>query len=145
MSKRLRLLIVEDSPDDAELIVQELRHAGDAPTARRVDTEDQLRAALRSGPSDVVICDWSLPGFSAPRAIALVKESGFEGPIVIVSGAMGEEHAVEAMRSGADDYVVKSNLGRLAPVVERELASRAAARRARDGWSPARTASSVRR
>ena len=58
MSKRLRLLIVEDSPDDAELIVQELRHVGDAPTARRVDTEDQLRAALRSEPWDVVICDW---------------------------------------------------------------------------------------
>ena len=130
MSQRLRLLIVEDSADDAELIIQELRLVGHEPAARRVDSEEELRAALRSGPPDVVICDWSLPGFSAPRAIALVKESGFEGPIVIVSGAMGEEHAVEAMRAGADDYVVKSNLGRLSSAVERELASRAAARSA---------------
>ena len=130
MSKRLRLLIVEDSPDDAELIVQELRHAGDPPTARRVETEEELRAALRSGPPDVVICDWSVPGLSAPGAIALVKESGFEGPIVVVSGAVGEEHAVEAMRAGADDFVVKSNLGRLSAAVERELASRSASRRA---------------
>jgi two-component system sensor histidine kinase UhpB len=78
----------------------------------------------------VVICDWSLPGFSAPRAIDVVKEAGFDGPIVVVSGAMGEEHAVEAMRSGADDYVVKSNLGRLSPAIERELSFRAAARQA---------------
>jgi PAS domain S-box-containing protein len=130
MAEGLRLLLVEDAPDDAQLIVEELRRGGGEPTARRVETEEELGDALRSGPWDVVICDWSLPGFSAPRAIDVVKEAGFDGPIVVVSGAMGEEHAVEAMRSGADDYVVKNNLGRLSPAIERELSFRAAARQA---------------
>jgi PAS domain S-box-containing protein len=130
MAEALRVLLVEDSLDDAELVMQELRRGGYEPSVRRVDTEEDLRAALEAESWDVAICAWSLPGFAAPRAIHVLKHAAFEGPIIIVSGNMGEEHVVEAMRSGADDYVVKRNLSRLSPAIEREVAIRTATRRA---------------
>jgi PAS domain S-box-containing protein len=130
MAEALRVLLVEDSLDDAELVMQELRRGGYEPSVRRVDTEEDLRAALEADSWDVAICAWSLPGFAAPRAIHVLKHAAFEGPIIIVSGNMGEEHVVEAMRSGADDYVVKRNLSRLSPAIEREVAIRTATRRA---------------
>jgi PAS domain S-box-containing protein len=130
MAEALRVLLVEDSLDDAELVMQELRRGGYEPSVRRVDTEEDLRAALEAESCDVAICAWSLPGFAAPRAIHVLKHAAFEGPIIIVSGNMGEEHVVEAMRSGADDYVVKRNLSRLSPAIEREVAIRTATRRA---------------
>jgi PAS domain S-box-containing protein len=130
MAVALRVLLVEDSPDDAELLMRELRRGGYDPTARRVDTEEDLRAATEAGSWDVAICDWSSPRLSATRAVQVLKEGGFEGPIIIVSGTRGEELVVEAMRSGADDYVVKGDLRRLSPAIEREVAIRTAARRA---------------
>jgi PAS domain S-box-containing protein len=130
MTKDLRVLLVEDSEQDAELLMRELRRGGYAPTARRVDTEEDLRAAMEADSWDVAICDWSMPVFSATRAIDVLKQEAFEGPIIIVSGTMGEELVVEAMRSGADDYVVKRNLSRLSPAIEREAAIRTATRQA---------------
>ena len=128
VGEALRVLLVEDSAEDAELLLRELRLGGYEPTAQRVDTEEDLRAAV--GDSwDVAVVDWNLPGFSARGAIDVLKHAAFEGPIVVVSGIMGEELVVLAMQSGADDYVVKSNLTRLSPVIQREAAIRSAARR----------------
>jgi PAS domain S-box-containing protein len=129
MTEALRVLLVEDSAEDAELLMRELRRGGYEPTARRVDTEEELLAAMEAESWDVAIIDWTLPVFSAHRAIAMLRSDAFEGPIIIVSGVMGEELVVEAMRSGADDYVVKANLSRLSPAIEREVAIRTATRR----------------
>jgi PAS domain S-box-containing protein len=129
MSEALRVLLIEDSLEDAELLLRELRRGGYEPTARRIETEEGLRAAVATEPWDVAIVDWSLPVFSAPRAISVLRAEAFEGPIIIVSGVMGEELVVEAMRSGADDYVVKANLSRLSPAIEREAGIRRATRR----------------
>jgi len=106
----LRLLLVEDSADDAELLLRELRRAGYEPAAERVQTAAELQAALARGPWDLVISDHNLPGFSAPEALALLQASGVDAPFIIVSGAIGEETAVQAMRAGARDYIMKDNL-----------------------------------
>ena len=133
MAEELRVLLIEDSADDAALLERELRRGGYEPSIRRIEHGEELRAALGSALWDAVICDWTLPGFSAPHAIEILKQEGFDGPIVIVSGTMGEAHVVEAMRAGADDYVVKGDLTRLSTALERELrevAIRTAGRRA---------------
>ncbi|HEY5934489.1 MAG TPA: PAS domain S-box protein [Kofleriaceae bacterium] len=117
----LRVLMVEDSPVDAKLIAAALRKGGHIVELERVDTEDALRAALRNATWDVVTCDWAMPGFDAPAALAVVKEIGIDIPFIIVSGTVGEELAVDAMRAGAHDYVIKDRLARLAPAVDREL------------------------
>ncbi len=121
MGKTLRILIVEDSQDDALLVVQELRRSGYEPSFERVDQGPALRAALGAGRWDVVIADYSMPHFSGLAAIAIVREAGFDVPVIVVSGAIGEETAVAAMRAGANDYVMKDRLARLGPAVEREL------------------------
>jgi len=126
----LRLLLVEDSADDAELLLRELRRAGYEPAAERVQTAAELQAALARGPWDLVISDHNLPGFSAPEALALLQASGVDAPFIIVSGAIGEETAVQAMRAGARDYIMKDNLARLGPAIVRELRE-VEARRAR--------------
>jgi len=118
----LRLLIVEDSVEDAELLVHALQRGGYATTYERVDTADRLRAALGAGAWDLVVSDHSVPQFNSHAALKLVKESGLDVPFIIVSGTIGEEQAVLAMKAGASDYLVKGNLARLLPVVERELA-----------------------
>jgi PAS domain S-box-containing protein len=112
--------MVEDSEDDAELIVRELRRGGIAPHWVRVDTPDAMREALDE-PWDVVISDYRLPGFSGLQALRLLKERGLDIPFILASGVIGEEVAVEAMRAGADDYVMKRNLARLLPAIAREL------------------------
>ena len=127
---KLRGLLVEHSVDDAELMARELRRAGHELTVRRVDTEDELRTALEAGSWDVAVCDWSLPAFSARRAIEVLRQTVFEGPIIVVSGTGGEEIVVEAMRSGADDFIVKDDLSRLSSAVERGGAVRTTTRRA---------------
>jgi two-component system cell cycle sensor histidine kinase/response regulator CckA len=114
---QLRVLLVEDSEDDAELI----RIALGEPYMKCVETPEALAAALAEPGWDVVISDHNLPRFSAPAALALVRSSKPALPFVIVSGAIGEETAVAAMKAGADDYVMKENLARLAPAVERTL------------------------
>jgi two-component system, cell cycle sensor histidine kinase and response regulator CckA len=121
MTTPLRVLLVEDSSDDAELIVRELRRAGYEATWERVQTADALDAALARGPWDVVISDYVLPHFSAPAALARVQQSGVDVPFIVVSGAIGEETAVQAMRAGARDYIMKGNLTRLVPAIVREL------------------------
>jgi PAS domain S-box-containing protein len=124
------VLLVEDSEDDALLVARELRRGGYAPlSVVRVDSPGALRRALaegREGASgsegfDVIISDYYMPRFSAPDALRVLGEEGCEVPVVVVSGKVGEDAAVAAMRAGARDYVMKDNLRRLVPVVEREL------------------------
>jgi len=117
----LHVLIVEDSEDDALLLVRELRRGGFAPAFERVDTPNALRAALARQAWDILFADYSMPHFSGTAALALVRERGLDLPFIFVSGTIGEDTAVEAMRAGAQDYVTKGNLKRLLPAVEREL------------------------
>ena len=121
MERPLNVLMVEDSEDDAELLLLELRRRGFAPTATRVDTGPALQTALAERAWDVVISDHNMPCFSGDDALKLVKSSAPDVPFIVVSGTRGEEHAVDAMRAGASDFIVKTRLHRLAPVVEREL------------------------
>src|ERR1035437_787621 len=117
----LMVLMVEDSEDDVLLIIRELKKGGYDPVYERVETENAMSKALREKPWDVILCDYRLPKFNAISAIAVLKETNIDIPIIIVSGAIGEETAVECMHLGADDYVMKGNLSRLVPAIEREL------------------------
>lgn len=121
MSQPLRVLLVEDSEDDAALLLRELRKGGYVPEHRRVDTGADLEAALERDAWDIVITDHNLPGYSSDAAIATVKRSGLDVPIIIVSGSIGEDIAVEAMKNGANDYILKNSLTRLVPAITREL------------------------
>ncbi len=143
MSEPLRVLMVEDSPTDAKLVVQELRRGGRPLEIERVETAEAMRAALASQSWDLVTSDWSMPSFSAPAALAILKELQPDTPFIIVSGTIGEEAAVEVMRTGASDYVLKDKLGRLTPAVERELRERQE-RRARRRAEEALRASEAR-
>ena len=120
MSKPLRVLIVEDSEDDALLLVRQLRSGGYEPTFERVDTPEAMNAALEQT-WDIVIADYAMPHFSAPSALDMLKEKGLDLPFIIVSGAIGEETAVSMMKAGAHDYIMKGNLARLIPAIEREM------------------------
>lgn len=120
-SRPLRVLVVEDSEFDARVMLNELRMGGYEPHYRRVETAEQMRAALTEQTWDVVLADYHLPEFSAPKALQLLHELGLDIPFVVVSGGIGDDIAVECMRSGAHDYLMKGNLARLAPAVEREL------------------------
>ena len=122
MPKILRALIVEDSEDDAFFTIQELTRGGFAPEYERVDTLPALEAALDRQVWDVVITDHSMPGFSSFQVLELIKVRQFDIPCIIVSGVIGEDIAVKAMKAGANDYVMKNSLGRLVPSIERELA-----------------------
>jgi PAS domain S-box-containing protein len=121
MGEILRVIIVEDSEDDAMLLVGGLRRAGLEPKYELVSTPDQMRAALDRQEWDIVISDYSMPHFSGLAALNLLKDRELDIPFIIVSGVIGEETAVEAMRSGAHDYLMKGNLARLIPAIEREL------------------------
>jgi diguanylate cyclase (GGDEF)-like protein len=121
MNSPLRVLIVEDSEDDALLVVRELTKGGFHAEHRRVDSPDTLQDALTADGWDIVITDHNLPEFGSEAAIKQVREADLDLPIIIVSGAIGEDIAVAAMKSGAHDYIMKSNLSRLVPAVEREL------------------------
>ncbi len=130
MSTPLRVLIVEDQEDDAALMLRELRRAQFEPEYERVETEDELTSALGQGGWDIVLSDHGLPRFNSLQALNMVHESGLDVPFIIVSGSIGEDLAVAAMKSGAHDYIMKNNLARLGPAVERELRE-AETRRAR--------------
>jgi two-component system, cell cycle sensor histidine kinase and response regulator CckA len=121
VTNALRVLMVEDSPTDAKLLIQELRRTGRQVEFERVETVEAMRAALERGSWDVITSDWSMPKFTAPAALAILTESGLDLPFIIVSGTIGEEAAVEAMRAGAHDYVLKDKLGRLTPAIDREV------------------------
>jgi signal transduction histidine kinase len=117
----LRVLIVEDSEEDADLIVLELKRGGFDPSYRRVDNAEDMMAALQDGEWDIVLSDFSMPRFTVTEALNLVQANGLDIPFVIVSATIGEEAAVEAMKAGAHDYILKHRLGRLVPAVTREL------------------------
>ena len=121
MAKLLRVLIVEDSEDDAVLLVRELRRGGYEPVFKRVETPESMKEALEKEKWDIIISDFILPRFSGLAALDVLKRSGLDLPFIIVSGKIGENTAVDAMKAGAHDYIMKESLKRLPPAVEREL------------------------
>jgi phosphoserine phosphatase RsbU/P len=121
MSQVIRVLIVEDSEDDALLLLHELRRGGYETVHRRVDTPAAMAEALEQETWDVITADHNMPQFSSAMALKLLQDKGLDVPFIIVSGTINEEAAVAAMRSGARDYLIKGKLKRLVPAVEREL------------------------
>jgi hypothetical protein len=121
MKETLKILQVEDSESDAALLVRHMERAGYRVQARRVEDAAEMRQALEEGQWDVVISDHQMAQFDAPGALLILQESGRDIPFLVVSGAIGEELAAAMMKSGAHDYLLKSNLARLAPAVEREI------------------------
>jgi signal transduction histidine kinase len=122
MSRELSVLIVEDSENDAALLVRQLERNGEYEIYHeRVETAEGMRKALRQRSWDVVLSDYKMPQFSAPLALNLLKESELDIPFIVVSGSIGEDVAVAAMKAGSHDYVMKDNLARLLPAIEREL------------------------
>ena len=119
--QKLRVLLVEDSLSDARLLIHELQRGAEVVEFERVEDVQAMRAALQAQAWDAVISDWSMPKFSGLAALALVGELGLDIPFIIVSGTIGEEVAIEAMRAGAHDYLIKGNLKRLNPAIEREI------------------------
>lgn len=132
MSSPVRVLLVEDSLDDAEMVMLALRRGGFDPTFERVETEQEMAAALDAGEWDIVLSDYSLPRFSAPAAFAMLADREEGLPFIIVSGTIGEDVAVRAMKLGIQDYILKTDLTRLCPAVERELRERSERLRVRD-------------
>lgn len=130
VSKLLCILLVEDSEDDAELLVCHLKRHNYALDWQRVDTPEAMSSALDQRQWDVILADYSLPKFSATAALRLLQSTALDIPFIIVSGNIGEETAVAAMKAGAHDYIMKGNLARLVPAIEREI-EEAASRRER--------------
>ncbi len=121
MTTPLQVLIVEDSENDALLMIRELRRGGYEPIYERVETRAAMQSALDKTKWDVILCDYSLPHFSGPEALAFVKERGLDMPFIIVTGTIGDVEAVSSMKAGAHDYILKGNLTRLPAAIEREL------------------------
>ncbi len=117
----LRVLVIEDSEFDARVITSLLRGGGFEVTQRRVETAETMRAALAEQPWDIVFSDHQMPSFDAGQALQVLQESGLDLPFIIVSGGIGEETAVALMKAGAHDFLMKGQLGRLLPAVQREL------------------------
>src|SRR5215208_5205462 len=122
----VRVLLVEDSENDAMLLLRELRRGGYEPLSQRICTPEDMEKALRSAeardqPFQVVISDYYLPRFRALHALRLLRELGYDVPLIVVSGKIGEDAAVEIMKAGANDYLTKENMSRLCPAIEREL------------------------
>src|ERR1051325_2068335 len=121
MNTGLKVLVVEDSENDAELLLHALSKAGYKPTARRVDNAAEMEAALAQDTWDLIISDYVLPQFSGLDALKILQRRNLDTPFIIVSGKIGEEVAVEALKSGAHDYLLKDRLTRLPAAVDREL------------------------
>jgi signal transduction histidine kinase len=121
MGRPLRVLIVEDNENDALLLLRELHRGGYEVTHERVDTREAMKKALETSTWDLVLSDFAIPRFGAPQGLALLGELELDLPFIIVSGTIGEETAVESMRAGARDFVVKDKLARLVPAIAREL------------------------
>lgn len=121
MDKKLRILIVEDVASDAELVARELVKEGLVHTSKWVKSKDEFLKALGEYLPDVILCDYNMPDFGALKALEIIKEMSLEIPFIVVSGTIGEDVAVEMMKSGAADYVMKDKIFRLALVVNRAL------------------------
>lgn len=121
MPEKLDALLIEDSEDDATLIVHELEHGGFDVSYERIDTSDAIEEALGRKKWDIIFCDHAMPEICAPEALQIAKKLSPETPFVIVSGWMNEELAEAAKKEGADDFVRKNNLIKLVPVVKREM------------------------
>src|SRR5690349_6295789 len=130
MASPLQLLIVEDRPDDAELLVEELKRANYEPTWTRVETPEQFIAGL-AGEPDIVVCDYSLPAMTALDALRILRELKLDVPLIVVSGVMDEETCVMSLRLGAVDYLLKDRLVRLGAAIEHALEGRKLAGQAR--------------
>ena len=123
--KAVSILLVEDSQPDAELLIRALHQADYEPRIESVQTGKEMEKALREGGWDFILSDWILPEFSGLEALQMHQKSGARTPFIIVSGRIGEEATAEAMRAGADDYVLKDHLETLVPAMERVLGRRA--------------------
>ena len=121
MTQTLRVLMIEDSEDDALLLARELKRGGLDFAFERVDSANAVREAVVSRPWELILCDYSMPHLKGTDALRLVRETGLDIPFIFVSGTIQEDTAVEAMRSGAQDYLMKGNLKRLIPAIRREL------------------------
>jgi putative nucleotidyltransferase with HDIG domain len=132
MTAHLRIVLIEDSEDDASLLLREIQRGGYQVECERVETAESMRSALTRKIWDLIICDFSLPTFSAPNALALLKKMEIDLPFIIVSGTIGEESAVNALKAGAHDFIIKGNYARLLPAIERELKDAAIRRERRE-------------
>ncbi len=121
MRAKLNILMVEDSEDDALLVLHQIKKGNYIVDYKRVESAETMKSALMKNHWDIILSDYQMPNFSGLEALSIVKESGLDLPFIIISGAIGEEVAVQAMKAGAYDYIMKDNLQRLLPVVEREL------------------------
>jgi putative nucleotidyltransferase with HDIG domain len=121
MGTRLRILLIEDSEDDARLVLREIQRSGYEVDFERVETANAMRVALTRQAWDLIICDFSLPQFNAPHALEVLQKTGYDIPFIIVSGTIGEESAVNALIAGAHDFIIKGNFARLIPAIQREL------------------------
>jgi len=119
--KSLRVLIIEDSENDALFLIRNLKKGGYNPVYERVETADAMKKALKEKQWDISLCDYSLSKFNAPSAIAILKETNIDIPLIVITGAIGEETAAECMRLGAQDFIMKGNMSRLCPAIAREL------------------------
>ena len=150
MGVTLRVLLVEDYEDDALILLRELRRGGYEPLSERVDTAEAMETALDEREWDLVIADHSMPAFSSLAALELLRSKGFADlPFIIVSGHIGEDVAVAAMKAGAQDYIMKDNLARLNTAIERELREAESRRNAEErrksgGWPRRSTGTSSR-
>ncbi|MGH7955057.1 MAG: response regulator, partial [Gloeomargaritales cyanobacterium] len=120
MSKPLNVLIAEDSQDDADMLIIALNRAGYAPKWKRVDTETEYLAELKNSP-DIILSDYSMPQFTGLRAAKLLRDTGLNIPFILISGTVGEDVAVEAMKYGATDYLLKDRIARLGVAVEQAM------------------------
>jgi sigma-B regulation protein RsbU (phosphoserine phosphatase) len=121
MKTPLRALVVEDSEFDARMLISVLRKGGYEPTWERVQTAETMSDALKSKVWDIILSDYNMPNFTAPDALKILQDTGIDIPFIIISGGIGEDIAVAAMKAGAHDYLMKGHLARLVPAVEREL------------------------
>src|SRR5829696_1272767 len=132
MKPTLRVLIVEDSEFDAQMITSLVRKSGYEVVSERVESSEAMNRALHGKRWDIILSDYNLPQFSAPEALKLLQSSELDLPFIIISGGIGEATAVAAMKAGAHDYLMKGNLNRLAPAIERELREAANRRERRE-------------
>lgn len=143
MSKEVRILLIEDSEDDAILLERVLRRDGLKPELKRISTSDEMKQSLDEGSWDAILCDYMMPEFSIPDAMQEVAKRGLDLPFIIVSGTISDVIAVEMMKSGVHDYLTKNNLSRLVPAIEREIEEADQRKKRRSAEEALRTAHNV--